>query len=152
MATSLQSTLRASSSRNYWIAEVGKWVRTNFQVDFCAHMYFQTTIQSHCSQNLVDFLPWPYQCLFAPSAQKGMGREKISPRSYICANNVGKLPSEWTHPVDIFRMILTLNSSDGNAPIEDNLLTRWTHLMDNLYLNTLTWITESLQFFLPLAT
>ena len=32
-----------------------RWVRSNFQVDFWAHVYFQPTI--HRSQNLVDFLP-----------------------------------------------------------------------------------------------
>ena len=30
-------------------------MRTNFQVDFLAHVYFQPTV--HRSQNLVDFLP-----------------------------------------------------------------------------------------------
>ena len=49
-------------------------MRTNFQVDFCTHVYFQPTI--HCSQNLVDFLPLSMP--FCAFGAKRHGTGKIS--------------------------------------------------------------------------
>ena len=46
---------------------------TNFQVDIWAHVYLQPTI--HRPQ--ISSISYPYQFLFVPSAQNGMGREKI---------------------------------------------------------------------------
>ena len=45
-----------------------------FSVNFGAHVYFQPSIQ----RLKISSISYPYRCLFAPSAQKGMGREKLS--------------------------------------------------------------------------
>ena len=57
-------------------AEIRKWVRTNFQVNFWAHVCFQPTI--HRSQNLVDLLPlWLIAMPFCTFGAKRHETEKI---------------------------------------------------------------------------
>ena len=68
------STLRALRSGNYWKAEIGKWVRTNFHLSTseptCIFSLLYTVLK-------ISPISYPYRCFFVPSAQKIMGREKI---------------------------------------------------------------------------
>ena len=68
--------LRALSSRNHWKAETGN------RENECAPI-FRSIFEPTCISSLqytvlkISSISYPYQCLFVPSAPKGMGREKI---------------------------------------------------------------------------
>ena len=55
-----------------WVSE---WRNIDFQVDFEAHLNFQPTIQRVLKNSSISY---PYECLFALLAQKGMRWEKMS--------------------------------------------------------------------------
>ena len=58
----------------YNFGEVHAQIQLLFSVDFGAQVFFSTVY----TVLKILLISYPYRCLFAPLAQKGMGREKIT--------------------------------------------------------------------------